>query len=254
MLPVLQIGPVAVPVPGLLILLALWFGLSLAEKMAPRFGIKPDMIYTSIGLGLISGLIGARVSFVGLHLDAFIKDPRAAISLNYQLMDFWGGIVFAGIAILIYGVRNRLNWYQYFDALTPFIAVIFVAFSLAQLANGTGYGVLSNLPWAINLWGASRHPTQIYDFLASAGILIWLILSTRNQWNRIGGLTFLRFVALTSISRVIMHGFLADTEIVFGHFRSSQVSAWIVLVLSVISIFILNRKENSPNIDASEPT
>ncbi len=48
MLPILQIGPLALQTPGLMYLLGTCgSGLSLAEKFAPRRGMTPDTLYNA---------------------------------------------------------------------------------------------------------------------------------------------------------------------------------------------------------------
>ena len=40
MFPILQIGPLAIQVPGLVIIAGLWFGLTLSEHRAKKHGAK----------------------------------------------------------------------------------------------------------------------------------------------------------------------------------------------------------------------
>ncbi len=42
---VLQIGSLALPVPGLVLLIGVWIGLSLAEREAARLGLNPEAVY-----------------------------------------------------------------------------------------------------------------------------------------------------------------------------------------------------------------
>ncbi len=48
-----------------------------------------------------------------------------------------------------------------------------LAVPLANLASGDAFGAPSSLPWAIELWGAARHPVQIYEAVA-AGLILWV--------------------------------------------------------------------------------
>lgn len=245
MFPILQIGPASLPAPGLIIIISIWVGLNVAEKFSPRFGIKPDVFFNSIALGLVSGVLGARLTFIILHAGEFVQDPRAAFSLNYQLLDFWGGFLFAFIAILIYGQRKGVNWYQYANALTPLIAVLFVALPISDLASGNNFGLPTNLPWAINLWGLDRHPTQVYDLLASSTILIGLFLFSIKPVNGKIRSPFLIFVATTAFSRVILDGFEADPNLIFGGLRAGQVGAWFLLAAALIAYYFLVRKQTT---------
>jgi phosphatidylglycerol---prolipoprotein diacylglyceryl transferase len=245
MLPVISIGPASLPVPGLIVILSLWVGLSLAEKFAQRFKIQPEIIVNSFGLGLLCGLLGARLSYVAVHIDAFIRDPLAVISINYQLLDFWGGLLLACMAVFVYGQRKGVNWRDYINAITPAMAVFFVALPLAELASGENYGMPTNLPWAINLWESFRHPTQVYDFLASGAILVWLLAYVTRSDVIENESIFLLFVFLTALSRVILDGFEASPDLFLGRFRSGQVGSWILMTSALITLYLVNRKKKS---------
>jgi phosphatidylglycerol---prolipoprotein diacylglyceryl transferase len=95
------------------------------------------------------------------------------------------------------------------------------------------------LPWGIELWNATRHPTQIYELVASLFIfsLIWFRKSTSPD-----GSTFLRFVALTAGVRLFLEAFRGDSTLIFGGLRLAQVIAWIVLAATLL-FYELVRKE-----------
>ena len=65
------------------------------------------------------------------------------------------------------------------DALTPGFIVLAGGLALADLASGDAYGSPSSLPWAIELWGAARHPTQIYQLIAVIVIGV-IVLKSRS--------------------------------------------------------------------------
>jgi hypothetical protein len=48
MFPILQIGPLAIQVPGLIILAGLWLGLSLAERRAKKRESNPSVLYNLV--------------------------------------------------------------------------------------------------------------------------------------------------------------------------------------------------------------
>ena len=100
MLPILQIGPLAIQTPGVIILLGLWLGLNLSEKYAKNNKANPNDIYNLVFIGLISGLSGARLAYIFLHLDTFAESPISIISLNPGLLDPSGGAAIGLIAIL----------------------------------------------------------------------------------------------------------------------------------------------------------
>lgn len=235
MFPVIQLGPFSLPAPGLFLLLGVWVGLTIAERLAPRFRANPNQLYNLVFTVLIAGVIGARLSYVVQHLDAFIKSPLSLFSLNPGLLDPWGGAAVGLIAGLIYIQRKQIPLWPTLDALTPFLAVMWIALGLSNLASGKAFGMETQLPWGIDLWGAIRHPTQIYQILAGAVILglIWPRSSAANAIQRIVGETFWAFLALSAGAWMMIEAFRGDSILLLGGFRSAQIIAWILLAFSL---------------------
>ncbi len=174
MLPILNVGPLALQFPGLVLLLGIWLGLSLSERYAARFQSQANILY-NLALGsLLGALIGARLVYAVRFSEIFLADPASLISLNPGLLDASGAVAGGLLFALVYGQRNHLSFWHTLDALTPALAVFAIAWHLANLASGSGFGAPSQLPWSIDLWGAARHPVQIYEALAAGLILLLL--------------------------------------------------------------------------------
>ncbi|MDO9299771.1 MAG: prolipoprotein diacylglyceryl transferase, partial [Anaerolineales bacterium] len=151
----------------ILLLLATWVGLYLAEKRAERYGVSKDDLNNITYYSLIAFVIGGRLSFVLQNIPAFIKSPLGIISINPDIFDPLGALAVAIITAVIYGQRRRLLLWNTLDALTPYFAILAIGIGLSHLAAGTAFGMETDAAWGINLWNATRHPTQIYETLAS---------------------------------------------------------------------------------------
>ena len=241
MLPILQIGPLALPVPPFSLLLALWLGLSLAEKFAPRRGIPADALYNLTFTGLVAGLIGARLGYIFQYPNAFIDSPLSLVSLNPGLLDPFAGFAAGLIGMLVYGQRARLAFWNTLDALTPLLAVMAVGFAVAHIASGEAFGTETSLPWGIDLWGATRHPTQFYELIAAV-----LTLSLLGVWSKKtdtrAGILFLTFVALTASWRLFLEAFRGDSVVILGGLRSAQIVAWLLLAAALAGLDRMKRK------------
>ena len=226
----------------ILLLAAMWIGLTLAEKRAARHGISKDALNNIVFYNIIGYIVGGRVLFAISNLSAFTKSPLSLFSINVDLFDPLGALVVALLVGFIYGQRQKLLLWGTLDALTPFFAILAVGLSLSHLAAGTAFGSPTALPWGIDLWNAKRHPSQIYEFITSLaifGILWFQKLESRP------GILFLTFAALTAGSRLFLEAFRGDSILVFGEFRLSQVVAWVVLA-GVLIVSEIARQKN-PN-------
>ena len=100
-----------------------------------------------------------------------------------------------------------------------------------NLASGNGFGAETSLPWAIELWGTKRHPTQIYETFAALGILTLLWpgrgLLARRATNP--GSFFLLFLTLSAFSRLFLEAYREDSATLPNGWRVAQILAWTVL-------------------------
>jgi prolipoprotein diacylglyceryl transferase len=238
MLPILQVGPLALQVPGLILLIGLWLGLSLAERHARRFKTQPEQLYNLVLITLLAGILGARLTYVLRFSAAFTANPASLISLNPGLLDPIGGVAAGLIAGFVYGQRKKMALWSTSDALTPVLGVIGVTLGLANLASGSGFGAATDLPWAIELWGESRHPSQIYEIVA-AGVILWLVWPSRTEKRRPSGWLFLQFLALSAGARLFLEAFRGDSLVILNGLRATQVAAWAVLAAALWGIWQL---------------
>jgi len=232
-----------------LVVAAIWAGLFLAEKRSEHHGINKDDLNNIVFYSLLGYLLGGRILFALENLSAFIQNPQSLISLNLDLFDPAGGLVVAIITALVYGQRRKLSLWPTLDALTPFFAVFTLGLGLSHLASGSAFGKETDLPWGIQLWGAVRHPSQMYEILASLLILglLWI-----QKVDSHPGIHFLTFAALTSGARLFLEAFRGDSTLTLGNLRLAQVIAWIVLALSLFFLDKINRDSLSQMVTRSE--
>jgi prolipoprotein diacylglyceryltransferase len=72
----------------------------------------------------------------------------------------------------------------------------------------------------------------------AALILGAVFLVDRTWWNRVPGMTFLLFIGLTAISRLLLEAFRGDSLLVGDGFRAAQLVAWIVLAVCLALIAV----------------
>lgn len=241
MLPVLSIGPLSIPVPGLVLLLSIWIGLTLAEKLSSRYQVPAETLSNLIFTALAAGVIGARLSFLASVPGIFLADPLSLFALDLNMFDLPGGLLIGAAAGFIYGSRNNLVLFSTLDALTPFLAVLGIGLGFSHLASGAAYGALTDLPWGIRLWGAVRHPTQIFEIIGRILILaaVW---PRQNDQDRIPGLSFFTFTSLTAGWQLFITGFRGDSELIFSGLRSAQVISWFILAAGCWGIYSVYQK------------
>jgi phosphatidylglycerol---prolipoprotein diacylglyceryl transferase len=216
----------------ILLLAALWIGLALAEKRAPRHGVSRDVLSNLVYYALFGYILGGRLLYALANYAVFLQSPLSVFSINLNLFDPIAGLVIAVIVGVVYGSRQKLPFWSTLDALTPLFALLAIGLSLSHLASGTAFGRPTNLPWGIDLWNATRHPTQIYELLAALVIfgLLWF-----RKTNGLAGSDLLLFAALTAGAHLFLEAFRGDSILIFDGLRLAQVVAWMVLAVSLFA-------------------
>lgn len=241
MFPILQLGPVALRLPGLFLLIGVWVGTSFIDREAPRHKVSGEALNKVVLYGLIGGIVGARLAYALRYLHVYAEDPLALIALNPATLAPLEGAFAGAIAALAVGQKLRLPWWPSLDALTPTLAAFSVFVGLAHLSNGDAFGAASNLPWAIELWGAQRHPSQVYEI--AIALLILLAVWRLRRTSAYPGFLFLSWLALAAGSRLFLEGFRGDSVIILGTLRSAQLSSLAVLVACLAALHLRARRE-----------
>lgn len=243
MFPVLQLGPLALQLPGLLTLLGIWVGINLIEREAPRRKLPAGTLSNMVFFSLLGGIAGARLGYALGFVEVYAKDPLGLISLNPHTLAPFEGAVVALIVALIYGQRRHLPLYPTLDAFTPGLASIAIFLGLANISSGDAFGAPTKVPWAIDLWGASRHPSQIYETIAAA--LIFLVIQRLKSRSPFPGFIFTLWILLTSIGRLFFEAFRGDSLLIFDGLRSAQVVSLVFAVGAMLGFHLLARRQHS---------
>jgi len=230
---VLNLGPLSIPLPEFILLIGFWAGSALSERRAKLYYLDPNvlepLLWTSLGLGLI----GARLSFIARYPYAFKGQLRSIISLNPGLLDPVGGFLIAAFAGYIIITRRNLLLWTVLDSLTPFFGIMAAAVHLSRFASGNGYGSLSTLPWAVNLWGSNRHPVQLY--LCGAAILTLIgVMQISYLKQPFPGNIFLSFTMATVGYFLFLSRYQAPGKILFEGLRVNQIVSWVILCFTLL--------------------
>lgn len=239
MLPIINVGPLAIQAPLLFVFLGFWVAVQLSEREARRLNLYPDHVSGVLSAALFGGIVSGRLVYVIRFLEAFRDDWWGFISLNPSTIDRIGGILGGLIIMLGYFAVRRLPWRVTFDALTPSLGVLTTSLAASLLASGGYYGSISQLPWAIFLWGAPRHPTQLYLLVGALGVTgaVWW-LARRVRWP--GG-AFLIWLGGTAAVLFVVEGFRGSSPLTDGGLRWWQPVFLAVVLIAMTMFYRLTR-------------
>jgi phosphatidylglycerol:prolipoprotein diacylglycerol transferase len=240
MVPVIRLGPAAIQTSTLAILLALWVGAYLAERAFKRRNLRGDDAWNMVALGVATTLIVARLVYVAQNLSAYADDWLAIFALTPATLDLPLGVLFGALALLGYVQRRHLPMDLVAEAWSnpAFLALAILA--LGSFLSGDGFGMPTDLPWAISVWGTPRHPVQLYEL---AGIGLGIVIVARIQTRP--GLRAWIALAGYSALRLLVDGVRADTLVLSNGYRVAQIVALIVLLIALWTILRGRQTEES---------
>lgn len=241
MFPILHLGPLAIQVPGLILLAGLWVLINVIEKEAPRHKVSAETMSNMILIGLVAGILGARLWYAARFISVYIDNPLSLFSLNPATLAATEGIFIGLLAAVIYGQRKDLPLWPTLDTLTPGLAIFTLALGFSHAASGDAFGAPSTLPWAIELWGAQRHPSQLYEI--AAGVVVLLIIWRVKKRKTFAGFTFLAWVSLLAASQFFLEAFRGDSIIILNSLRQNQVVGLVITLSALLGMHLLGREQ-----------
>lgn len=220
-----------------------------AHRRAVQHGRSSNMTLDISLAVMIGGFIGAR------FMHVLYESPEIYIETPSRIFKFWeGGFVFYGgfigalIASAVFLRSKRESFLDWADFFAPVLALGYALGRIACFMNGCCYGDLCDLPWAVefNFPGlpvGARHPTQLYATVFELGTLSVLLFfekrRTRMSFFKNAGSIFFTWLALHSMSRMIMEAFRDDYR---GPAPGLSVSTWISIIILIVCLVMLFSK------------
>lgn len=235
MFPIINIGPLAIQAPELLLVIGIYFSILLAEKTATSFDENPNQISNLVFIYFVSTIILGRIAYILRFSALFIEKPLSIISIDKNLFDFNSGLILSITVAVIYIQKKKLVLFKVMDALAIPLLSFLLFFFLAQYASGNLYGKPSDLRWSIYLWGMQRHPLPIYYMIGVATILVWAFRFFKNKYSP--GVFFTITLASLSILTVFLDYFNGNPQNLFQGINILQVIAWVVLFFCLYIIY-----------------
>jgi len=237
MLPTIFIGPLSLPTGPFLILFGLWLGMVVSEKKitsTTHNKISTRQLNDWFGITLIVGVVSARLAYAAQYPRVYLEHPLTLLSIQAEGLDVLAGSFFGFITGLVYCQRKNISIWHLLDAITPLLMVMSVCIPLANFASGDAFGSITHLPWSIYLWGADRHPVQLYQFLLN--LVVLAVFWPGKSFIKTPGILFLTTTGALSFVHLILESFRGQAQVLFSGVRSVQVIAWIIIALCVFTI------------------
>ncbi len=242
-----EIGPIPIRWYGILISTGVALGIILAYKECIRQKIDPEHILNIAIFSLPAAFIGARLYYVIFRWSDYYKfHPDEIIAIWHGGLAIHGGVIGGFIAGYLVVKKYKLNFWKMADIVAPSIILGQAIGRWGNYFNQEAYGYVTDLPWAMFIDGAYRHPTFLYEFLWNLGVFGYLIWRRYQSETKQGEL-IVSYAILYSIGRFIIESFRTDS-LMIGPLRTAQVISLILIIVGIVVYYFIVRKGPKYNV------
>jgi phosphatidylglycerol:prolipoprotein diacylglycerol transferase len=246
---------------GFMLAMSFLVGIYLAAWRAKRQGIQPQLILDLSVYIILAAVVGSRILYVMFHLDEY-SSPLQFFALWEGGATFYGGLILAIIASVVFTRRKKLSFLQVADIVSPSIAIGMALTRVGCFLSGCCYGKPTDAPWGVLFpptcpAGRSAadaamslgvdvvhlHPTQLYSSLY--GLVIAGILLIAGRWLKKRGALFGLLLILSAVARFTVDFFRYyedNARTVWGLTFSQVLAVGLVLV----GVYLMVRRASLP--------
>ena len=249
---------------GLTLLIAAAIAIRLAQQGARRRGFGPEIISDGVIWVGLAALVGGRLLYVIQNeLGSLAEHPSHILMVWMGGLSFYGGLIGALLALIVFTRRRGLSPYAVLDVAAPAAAIGQAIGHLGCLIGGDSYGVPTDLPWAVIYrnpaamapQGIPLHPTQAYEAIL-LGLLFAGLWLGRDRIGRIGdgAVAAVYLLGLAAIRFGLFY--LRDEPAVLFGLKTAQLIGIGIAALA-IALFIVARQPRATSAplawEASKP-
>lgn len=226
-------------------------------------------------IALVFGLLGAKLFDIFENWSGFLKEPSAYI-FSPSGLTWYGGLIFAALAIWLYAKKHKIGFWHLNDAAAPTLMFAYAIGRIGcQVAGDGDWGIRSNLadkpgflpnwmwsyryPHNVNEAGIpipgcvdpkycnqlefGVYPTPLYEVIVC--LILFLILWSLRKKFRVPGTLFAFYLILNGIERFLVEKIRVNNRLDFLGFRPTQaeVLSTLLFVTGVVLWIYLVRRD-----------
>jgi phosphatidylglycerol---prolipoprotein diacylglyceryl transferase len=249
--PLIELGPLRLSSGGLLLLLAVLVAQWLLVRAARARGNAPlaEQAERSVYPALLGAVIGARLWYGVFNWSLYSQTPSLFVALRIGEFAWPGALLGGALAGALWCHWRKIDPLELADCAALALPPAQALASVGLLLSGEAFGVPTDLPWGIALFGATRHPTQLYFALAallSLGVL-WRVARRRP----LRGTLTAAYLGLQGMTLLLVEALRADSLLLPAGVRAGQVFGLVLVLLALI--WMRRQPNDTPSVDQIRP-
>ena len=230
------------------IIIGIGFALALffALKNVNRFGIDRDGFIDCVLVGLVFGIIGARLYYVIFRWgEYYSQHMNEILAIHSGGLAIYGGVIGGLSGGCIVAKKKKL----------PIPAILDISVMGLIIGQGLGrwgnffnqeaFGTPTDLPWRMvseNTGGIGVHPCFLYESLWCLTGFVLLYIFSR-KFRKYDGQIFLLYLVWYGAERMIVEGLRTDSLYTpFLNLRVSQILAALTMLTGIVLLILFRKK------------
>ncbi|MCR5666574.1 MAG: prolipoprotein diacylglyceryl transferase [Eubacterium sp.] len=261
----ISIGNFEIAMYGICIAIGVVLGLCLVAHVAKKTGQKPEDYFDLAILGVVFGVIGARIYYVVFSWDLYKDNLKSIFNLRQGGLAIYGGVIAAIIVTLVLSKVKKKPFFQLADTACVGLITGQICGRWGNFFNREAFGDYTDNIFAMQLpVSAVRsgditqtlsdhievvdgisyiqvHPTFLYESVWNIAVLIILLLT--RKYVKHHGITFFMYLLGYGLGRFWIEGLRTDQLLIPNTgIAVSQVLAAVLVIVSVVVIVFLHKK------------
>ncbi len=234
---------------GIIIAFAMLIGTVILTKIGKKFGYKEDDMIDLVLVILPCAIIGARAYYVLFEWSFYSQHPEMILAIRNGGLAIHGGVIGGLIGGAVICKIKKINFFEIADFFSIPLILGQAMGRWGNYINHEAHGGPTDLPWGIMVDGVKVHPTFLYESLWD--LLVFFILLFTFKKRKHHGSHFLKYMILYSVGRFFIEGLRTDS-LMIGSFRMAQVISLIFIILGIIGLILMDRKNFKPVVKKQE--
>ncbi len=232
-------------------LIAFWY----IQHEAKRTGQNEDDYFTMTVLGILFGVIGARLYYVVFSWDSYKDDLLQIFNIRQGGLAIYGGIIFGCLTVVAVCRWKKIRFSLAADTVIPGVLIGQIMGRWGNFFNREAFGDYTDNLFAMRLpvsavrrseitqamWDHAAdgyiqvHPTFLYESLWNLAILAGLMLYKKHK--KFDGELFALYLLFYGMGRAWIEGLRTDQLLIFG-FPVSQLLSVVLILTALIWLFM----------------
>jgi phosphatidylglycerol---prolipoprotein diacylglyceryl transferase len=243
-----------------------WYGLMYVEGFALAWWlarrrsarsdapVKASQVDDMIFYGMLGVIVGGRLGYSFVYgWEQMTQDPLYIFKITEGGMSFHGGLVGVIVALWLYGRSIGRRLLELTDFSAPLVPLGLGFGRIGNFINSELWGKPTDVPWAFNINGIGRHPSQLYEALLEGVVLfiiLWIFSAKPRPYMAVSGM----FLLWYGVFRFFVEFYrLPDADIgylAFGWITMGQILSAPMIIAGVVMLILAWRGPEGERVTA----